>query len=267
VAAVTFAATVGIGFAVLPADSRAWWLGRDVLHASRTGFAGWEGNQSLQGLITRLTGGVAAATPVWLSIAVITLVVGVVAAALLDRAGQPVLGLITCALTGLLVSPVSWDHHWVWIVPVVAVLAVFSLRLRRAARWICAGAAVLVAGIFAAWPDTLLGPLQMTPGFSMGLIWMPPLTSPNTYRRLGDKSWYVEYHWRGLQLISGNLYILAGLALFFALIVLAIVATRSGPRSRPRRPAQAPGRVAGGVDARLAAGQHPTVRPMRATGQ
>jgi hypothetical protein len=39
---------------------------------------------------------------------------GLAAAASLHRAGRPVEGWVTCALTALLISPVSWDHHWVW---------------------------------------------------------------------------------------------------------------------------------------------------------
>jgi alpha-1,2-mannosyltransferase len=31
--------------------------------------------------------------------------------------------LLVVAAAGLLVSPVSWSHHWVWIVPAVAVWA------------------------------------------------------------------------------------------------------------------------------------------------
>jgi alpha-1,2-mannosyltransferase len=263
VAGVAFAATVGLGFVVLPADSRAWWLGLDVQHASRTGFAGWEGNQSLQALITRLIGGVAAGTPVWMAVAIVTLIAGLVVAVLLNRAGQPVLALITCALTGLLVSPVSWDHHWVWIVPVITVLAVFGLRLRRAARWTCVGTAVLIAALFGAWPDTLWGLAKVTPGFWMGLIWMPPLTSPNTYRRLGDKSWYVEYHWHGIELITGNLYVLAGLALFLVLIVAAICAGRGASRSRRQRAVQAATELADSVDVLPAVGQ---LNPSMASG-
>jgi alpha-1,2-mannosyltransferase len=252
VAAVTFAATVGLGFAALPADSRAWWVGLDVLHASRTGFVGWEGNQSLQALITRLMGGIAAGTPVWMAAASVVLIAGVVVAALLNRAGQPVLGLLTCALTGLLVSPISWDHHWVWIVPIITVLVVFGLRLRRAARWTSVGAAVFVAALFAGWPDTLWGRPQLSPGFWMGLIWMPPLTNSDTYRRLGDKSWYAEYHWRGIELITGNLYVLTGLAMFVVLLLASIRAARARRRSRRLGVVPAPAHVADSVQALVA---------------
>jgi Protein of unknown function (DUF2029). len=49
-----FAFTVLLGFAILPGDSRTWWFGGLFFQGGRTGFTGWAGNQSLDGLITRL---------------------------------------------------------------------------------------------------------------------------------------------------------------------------------------------------------------------
>jgi alpha-1,2-mannosyltransferase len=224
VAAGTFAATVVIGFAVLPADSRAWWLHGLFLQGSRTGFIGWEGNQSLQAIITRLAGSIASGQPFWLVAALVTVVVGLGSAVALDRAGHRTVGVLTCALTGLLVSPISWDHHWVWVVPAVTVLVVYGIRARNALRWAYLAGAALLAGLFGAWPGFLWGqPLDLG-GFSEGLIWNPPNTNPGTSARLGDRPWYAEYHWHGLQLITGNLFVLTGLAMF---VLLAVLAARS----------------------------------------
>lgn len=33
-----------------------------------------------------------------------------------------------CAVTALLVSPVSWSHHWVWCVPVTLLLGTHAYR-------------------------------------------------------------------------------------------------------------------------------------------
>ena len=45
------------------------------------------------------------------------------------------LGLLMAAMTGLLTSPISWDHHWVWIAPGVVVAAHYAVRAwRRGAR-------------------------------------------------------------------------------------------------------------------------------------
>ena len=112
-----FVVTVAIGFAVLPADSSAWWLHGVFLKGGRTGFIGWAGNQSLRAIITRFAGSVNAGTVPWAIAAVIVLILGIAAAALLSRAGHEMPALLMTALTGLLISPISWDHHWVWIAP------------------------------------------------------------------------------------------------------------------------------------------------------
>jgi alpha-1,2-mannosyltransferase len=58
------------------------------------------------------------------------------------KADQPTLALVCVALFGLVVSPVSWSHHWVWALPAVLVTAVLGYRERNAAL-----AAVSVLGI------------------------------------------------------------------------------------------------------------------------
>jgi alpha-1,2-mannosyltransferase len=232
VATGTFALTVLLGFAVLPGDSRKYWLGGLFAQGSRTGFVGWEGNQSLPAVITRLTGNVARAEPAWLVADAVVLIAGVVAAALIDRAGHRMVGLLTCALTGLLVSPISWDHHWVWVVPGVVTATVYAARARRAAvRWGLAGLAAGLALVFGAWPASLWHLPANTGGFFEGLIWNPPLTNPELYLRIGDQPWFAEYHWHGLQLIAGNLYVLTGVALFLALVGLAIDTSIRAARS------------------------------------
>jgi len=62
-----FLGTVVVGFIILPNDSFHWWLqGAVISDGNRTGFAGWAGDQSLHGLITRLTGSIAGAQTTWL---------------------------------------------------------------------------------------------------------------------------------------------------------------------------------------------------------
>jgi alpha-1,2-mannosyltransferase len=227
VASGVFAATVLLGFGLLPRDSHKFWLGGLFARGGRTGFPGWEGNQSLRATITRLTGSVAGAQPVWLVVAALTLVAGLICAAVLDRAGHRMVGLLTCALTGLLVSPVSWDHHWVWIIPGTVVAVVYAVRARRAVvRWAAAGVAAGIVLVFWAWPAFLWSLRSNTGGYREGLIWIPPVTDPLIYFKLGDRRRYVEYHWHGLQLITGNLYVLAGIALLALLVAWALTAPR-----------------------------------------
>jgi alpha-1,2-mannosyltransferase len=219
-----------VGFAVLPHASVQWWLGGDFLRADRTGFVGFLANQSLRGMFTRESASLATGQWWWLAAAVLAGVAGLVTAARLHRAGLPVHGWLTCALTGLLVSPVSWDHHWVWVAPALAVLAGSAVPTARAARWACWALAGLVAAVFGAWP--MLG--RQGPLVPWGVIWLAP-GSPGT---AGSHPWSSEYHWHGLTWLAGNAYVLAGLAAFAGLAVLARHEAAGG-----RRPSSPPGPV------------------------
>ena len=225
VAAGVFCATIGLGFAVIPRDSGQWWLHGLFLQGSRVGFPGVMQNQSLHGIITRLAGSVAAGQPAWLVLAAVAGVAGIAAAALLHLAGHPVLGILTCALTGLLISPISWDHHWVWIAPGLVAIGHYAWRAWRAGqrRAACAlaGLAAATLVLFAARPEGVWMP--GTAGIELtGLIWAVPTTQETQFFQLGDRPWFAEYHYQGLQFIGGNLFVLAGIGLFVLLIVTAI---------------------------------------------
>src|SRR5204862_3253956 len=106
------------------------------------------GNQSLRGVLTRLAGSVSEGTVPWIAAAILIAIAGLAAAVLLYRARQPVPAMLACALTGLLVSPLSWDHHWVWVAPGIALLAhLGAVARRRAVRtaWWAAAACPFLA--------------------------------------------------------------------------------------------------------------------------
>jgi alpha-1,2-mannosyltransferase len=225
-ATAVFAATAALGYALLPRDSSTYWAHGLFLKANRIVFLGTRGNQSLRGVLTRLAGSVSEGTVPWIAAAILVAVAGLVAAALLYRARQPVPAMLACALTGLLVSPLSWDHHWVWVAPGIALLAhlgaVARRRAVRAAWWAAAACLFL---IFACWPQFWnLGQSGLTPA---GLGWY----APGTYFATGSKPWYHEFHWHGLQLLAGNSAVLTGLACLAALVVAAVLCrTRERPR-------------------------------------
>jgi alpha-1,2-mannosyltransferase len=245
-----FAFTVLLGFAVLPKDSTKWWFDGLFVQGGRTGFIGWAGNQSLDGLITRLTGSVNGAKPAWIAVAVLVAAGGVTAAALLDRKGYPLPGLLMAALTGLLVSPISWDHHWVWIAPGALTAAHYAVRAwRRGARRAAWGLGLLAAAIiawFGAWPARLFTARLNLGNDSLGLLWIPRNTNPVYYQWYGDRPWFTEYHWHGLALIAGNAYILAGLVLFGLLLAMSLLL----PQPRKEHDDE-PGRGQGSLRGRL----------------
>jgi alpha-1,2-mannosyltransferase len=229
VAAGTFVGTVIIGFIALPNASVTWWLDGDFFQAGRTGFVGSQQNQSLRGIMTRLIGSVNGTAAPWLLVAVVVGLAGLAAAVILDRRGYTFAGLMAAALTALLVSPISWDHHWVWIAPGLALIVDAAVRAGRAgatglrAAWYALAAAVLI--VFAAWPDFWKAKAGLLQG---GLInYAPAASFPS-----GDKPSYPEYHWHGLELIAGNLELLAGLGLFVVVLAVAFRLFRSSSSAR-----------------------------------
>jgi alpha-1,2-mannosyltransferase len=227
VASAAFAATAVIGFVFLPHASSKWWLTGYFLHAGNVGDVGSLLNQSLYALLTRVAGGVRAATPVWLGVSVIVAALGLAAAALLYRSGRPVAGWLTCALTGLLVSPISWDHHWVWIVPVLALLADAAARARGAARWAYLALAGGVASVFGGWPYYWTGPLALVPNGLLGFF-------------IGPHPVHEKYHLHGVQLISWNLFVLAGLVMLAFAAAAAARAWQSRPGAGGAEPGDLP---------------------------
>lgn len=113
-----FAGTVALGAAVLPYASGEFWT-RRLYETGRVGKAWIVDNQSLQGLIARA---LHTAEPglLWAVPAAVVGAAGLWAAARTAR--TPAHGIVLTALTALLVSPISWSHHWVWCVPLFAVL-------------------------------------------------------------------------------------------------------------------------------------------------
>ncbi len=271
VATLTFAITVGVGFLALPKVSSGYWLTGYFLRPGNTGSVGALVNQSMLGFLTRTVGTLGAAQPVWLVLAAVIGLVGVTGAALLNRSGRPVQGWVLCALTGVLVSPISWDHHWVWIVPILAVLVDAALRSRGGVRWSLLTAAVLLWGLFGAWPGRFHGKWAYIPEGLLGFFVNAYKVSPGHHppplraRPMGlFRHLIAEYLGRiplqhvwdlhGSQLFSYNIFALCGLVLFAGLLVAAFGAWRAARRARvvsgPTVPASAaeagPGPQAGG---------------------
>ncbi|MBL1081870.1 DUF2029 domain-containing protein [Streptomyces actinomycinicus] len=111
------AATVLLGVLLLPAASADFWT-RRLYETGRVGKAWIVDNQSLQGLIARVLHDPAPGVA-WTLPAAALAVAGSVLA---GRARHESHGILLTAFTALLVCPISWTHHWVWCVPLLAVL-------------------------------------------------------------------------------------------------------------------------------------------------
>ena len=123
------AAVLSLGAAVvLPGDSRTFWTSR-IFDNSRVGSNSYFSNQSLNGMLRRAFG--SHIQLLWIASALVVAVIGMRYAMQAGRRGEELLGVCLAALVGVLASPVSWVHHLVWIVPVLAVLLGDATDRRR----------------------------------------------------------------------------------------------------------------------------------------
>jgi alpha-1,2-mannosyltransferase len=139
VAAAGFATATMVGFVLAASDSVEYWFGT-VGDTGRIGPAGRNANQNVAGLLVRAGLDGTAHFVAWATAGVAVLVLTVWAARRALNSGQPQLALIAVALFGLVVSPVSWSHHWVWFVPAIVTLLVVGVR-RRSTPLVLAGVA------------------------------------------------------------------------------------------------------------------------------
>jgi len=133
----TFAVLQALMFALIPGDVAKYWT-EAVSDPERVGSVHWIFNQSMNGLVTRLSGGAGWAMPVAIAVAAVLAVPAVWLVVRYYRRGEALAALLVTASFGLLLSPVSWSHHWVWAVPLVVLL------LTRGAYW----RAAVVAAFF-----------------------------------------------------------------------------------------------------------------------
>jgi hypothetical protein len=209
-----FLATVGLSALALPTASHRFWT-EVLFHAGRVGNAEDTANQSLHGVLARAlhTGEPGGAATV-LSVAVALLGLGVAVTALLAGERLPhgaAWAATACAVTALLVSPVSWSHHWVWCVPVTVLLGAEALRRpSRRRRWVTV-AAGLVFCSYALW-------------------WVPHSSDRSDRLELGQSAW---------EMLLSGVYPLAGAGF---LCLAAAVSVRAGTAPARGVPRPGPGR-------------------------
>ncbi|MDX8035288.1 glycosyltransferase 87 family protein [Lentzea sp. BCCO 10_0856] len=117
---VTFAGLAVAGFLITPRDSAQYWL-HSLLNPDRIGDMSLSTNQSIRGVLRGLGLPPGIETLLWASLAAAVVAVAIFLA---RRTNDDLVALFTIAAAGLLASPVSWVHHWVWCVPVLVYLAV-----------------------------------------------------------------------------------------------------------------------------------------------
>lgn len=136
---ISFLACSAIAFGLALGDSTKYWT-EVLVDSKRIGKPAYPADQSITGVLARL-GWDSVRMPLWVLISAVVLTVAAIAMHRALRADQPALALGVNALVGLLVSPISWSHHWVWVVPLLLTLGVLAYRLRSAwlGTWVALG--------------------------------------------------------------------------------------------------------------------------------
>lgn len=163
-AMITFVVLTAIGTALQPAATITYiksLIGGDT-HTSGPLYVG---NQSLLGVVLRFFGETTTNSHLGLVLSFLVAVLAAVVGAYWWRQGAHVLAIGLVGLGTNLASPLSWTHHFVWILP-LGIAAVYQLRRRRwpgaradhvpLPRWMSIGAGVLVVYISACLPLALL---------------------------------------------------------------------------------------------------------------
>ena len=139
-AAGAFMVAAGVGFTTSPHASWAYWT-HYVWDPSRAGGLAWVGNQGAVGVIERLVHRPLSSLEMFALAAVIS-GIGLLIAVTTYRRSWPLLGFLVVEATGALASPVSWSHHFVWVVLLIAWLALAPDRPAHG-EWWAAGVAVV----------------------------------------------------------------------------------------------------------------------------
>jgi alpha-1,2-mannosyltransferase len=170
--ATAVAATL-LAAALAPADSWRYWT-FSLWHANQIGHLDRIPNQALWGTLLRLH------EPnrlLWLALVALVAGVGLWRATRAARAGDELVGLTLTGLVGLLVSPVSWQHHLYWFVPAILVLVDAAGSARPGRYWYGALAAVI-------WSTVTIGVIAF---FDYGLSYSVLNTVPGFF----ISNWYL----------------------------------------------------------------------------
>ena len=190
-----FAGTVLVGALLSFEDSRRFWLG-EMLASSTVRFgpkftgdaSTYAGNQSLRSLLAKFD-----LPGLWLTVVFALVALLVATAAVLGmlhalRRRDLPLAVVLNGVLGLLVSPISWSHHWVWAAPALVLLLGAAVAERN---WPLLAASSLVAGFFLIAPH-----------------WKMP------------QGRGLELRWGFAQQLLGNAYVYCGLAFVLHAAVL-----------------------------------------------
>ena len=134
IAAGTFVACGLAGFLIAPRASKLYW--EHLFFDTKRVGAPYISNQSPYGAAIRIAAGASHIGGWWAIIPVSFAAIGLAAATILARHQDWLGATAVTGTTGVLVSPISWAHHWVWILPALVWLVRRDYRIAAAAGYL-----------------------------------------------------------------------------------------------------------------------------------
>jgi alpha-1,2-mannosyltransferase len=149
VSLVTATSALALSWLVCPSDTTRYFTSM-VADPHRFGGLTFASNQSVRGVIARIPALDSMHGVIWGVATVVVLALAIVAIGVSRRSGDTVAAMLSAAFTGLLCSPVSWGHHWVWL---SATVVYFLVRwtVVGGVRNLIAGSAVALVVVAAPW--------------------------------------------------------------------------------------------------------------------
>jgi alpha-1,2-mannosyltransferase len=121
-AVASFLAWTALSWLFWPGLSHLYWF-HDVTRPDRDGSIAYNGNQSWYAILHRAPFHADGSVLAWLLLSILTLTVTAFVAWRCLTVSQRGFAMISIALAGLLVSPISWSHHWIWVALIPPMLA------------------------------------------------------------------------------------------------------------------------------------------------
>ncbi|MEV8609464.1 glycosyltransferase 87 family protein [Amycolatopsis sp. NPDC051373] len=182
------AAATGLGFLVAPAASAKYFFGGGLTGAAGLSGSPYATNQTIEGALHRLNLPPLPYHVLWLGISAFV----IAAAVVVMRRVDPPLAFVVNATAVLVLSPISWSHHWVSLAPALVILAT-RVRTTRQGAALAAGAGVFIAAPHAFLPNSDMRELAWTPWqhvvgdsyllLALGfLTWLLVVTQPASVR-------------------------------------------------------------------------------------
>lgn len=129
------AAASVFAWVIAPRESMAYFT--SVLwQTDRVGAADFTPNQSLAGILARLYDSTSAPGLLWLTFAAVCCALGLSRAVNAHAEGDELAAFTLVGLTATVISPISWSHHLVFVVPAILIMVDATLRRRAAGSWL-----------------------------------------------------------------------------------------------------------------------------------